>query len=153
MRRAGALAVDVAADGVRVPVAAARVAELARGVLRGEGVRAALLSIAFVTDREIARLNRAHLGHRGPTDVISFGFAAPEEGAPVIGDVYIAPGVARRNALAHGAGVREEIARLVVHGTLHVLGHDHPADAARDASPMWRRQEALLARLFRPARA
>ena len=153
MSRASSLAVHVAADGVRVPLAAARVAELARGVLRAERVRAALLSIAFVTDREIARLNREHLGHRGPTDVISFGFAPPGPGAPVVGDVYIAPGVARAHAAAHGAGVREELARLVVHGTLHVLGYEHPDDASRAASPMWRRQEALLARLFTSARA
>lgn len=154
------VAVDVATSGVRVPVAAARVAALARGVLRAEGVRHAMLSIAFVTEREIARLNREHLGHRGHTDVISFGFSPPRPGAargatgaPVIGDIYIAPDVARRNAALHGAGVREEIARLVVHGTLHVLGHDHPADEAREGSPMWRRQEALLARLFRQGAA
>lgn len=153
------VAVDVAADAVRVPLAAARVAEIARGVLRLERVRDALLSIAFVTDREIARLNRAHLGHRGPTDVISFGFAPPAaptragapRGGPVVGDIYIAPGVARVNARAHGSGVREEIARLVVHGTLHVLGYDHPADdGPRAESPMWRRQEQLVARLFGP---
>jgi probable rRNA maturation factor len=157
------VAVDVAAEGVRVPLALRRVAELASGVLRAERVPAAMLSIAFVTDREIARLNRAHLGHRGPTDVISFGFA-PTGGAagarsassrspgPVIGDIYIAPGVARANARAHGAGVREEIARLVVHGTLHVLGYEHPTDDGRAQSAMWRRQEALLARLFTPRR-
>ncbi len=68
---------------------------------------------------------------------------------PVVGDIYIAPGVARRNAARHGAGVREEIARLVVHGTLHVLGYDHPEGEERTASRMWRRQERLLARLHR----
>ena len=155
-RRAGApgadarLAVHVAADGVRVPIAAARVAEIARGVLKAERVHAAMLSIAFVTDREIARLNRVHLGHRGATDVISFGFAPAAAAGPVVGDIYIAPGVARLHAREHGVGVREEVARLVVHGTLHVLGHEHPVDATRGSSPMWRRQEALLARLFEP---
>ena len=153
MTRAASLAVHVASEGVRAPLAAARVAELARGVLRAERVRAALLSIVFVTDREIARLNRVHLGHRGPTDVISFGFAPPGPGAPVVGDVYIAPGVARAHAAAHGVGVRQELARLVVHGTLHVLGYEHPEDASRAASPMWRRQEALVARLFTAAGA
>lgn len=142
------LAVSVAADGVRTPVAAARLAELARGVLRAERVREAMLSVALVTRRDIARLNRTHLGHAGPTDVISFGFAPAAPGAAVVGDVYIAPDVARENARAHGNGVREEVARLVVHGTLHVLGYDHPVDGERERSPMWRRQEALLARLF-----
>ena len=45
-------------------------------------------------------------------------------------------------------GVREELARLVVHGTLHVLGHDHPEDDSRLRSPMWRRQERLLRRVL-----
>ena len=142
------VAVSVAADGVRVPVAAAKLAEVARGVLRAERVREAMLSIAFVTTREIARLNRAHLGHRGPTDVISFGFAPAGRDGAVVGDIYISPDVARENARAHGAGVREEVVRLVVHGTLHVLGHEHPVDAGREGSAMWRRQEALLARLY-----
>jgi probable rRNA maturation factor len=62
----------------------------------------------------------------------------------VVGDVYIAPGVARRNAREHRRGVREELMRLVVHGVLHVIGHEHPEDDTRYDSPMWRRQERLL---------
>ena len=139
--------IDVAAVGVRVPLSRDRVAELARAVLRAERVRDFQLSIAFVDERAMARLNRQHLGHRGPTDIISFELpAAP--GTPRSGDVYISPDVARRNAAAHGAGVREEIARLVIHGALHVLGWEHPEDEGRDRSPMWRRQERLLARLY-----
>ncbi len=135
------LAVAVATDGVRVPLARDRARRIACRVLRSEGVRDALLSIAFVTPRAMARLNRAHLGHTGPTDVIAFGFAGP---GPVVGDIYIAPAVARRNAGRFGVGVREELVRLVVHGVLHVVGHDHPVGAARTVSRMWRRQEALL---------
>ena len=138
--------IDVAAVGVRVPLSRDRVAELARAVLRAERVRDFQLSIAFVDTRTMARLNREHLGHRGPTDIISFELpAAP--GMPRGGDVYISPDVAREHAAAHGAGVREEIARLVIHGALHVLGWEHPEDEGRDRSPMWRRQERLLARL------
>jgi probable rRNA maturation factor len=123
------------------------VAEIARAVLVGERVRAFQLSIAFVDERAMAALNWEHLRHRGPTDIISFELpAAP--GMPRAGDVYISPDVARRNAEAHGVGVREEIARLVIHGTLHVTGWEHPEDDGRDRSPMWRRQERLLARLY-----
>ena len=136
--------VDVTTNGVRVAVARARVARVAERVLRAERVRNVRLSIAFVTDREIARLNWEHLRHRGPTDVVSFRFAAGAKNGPITGDVYIAPGVARRNAAMHGTGVREELLRLVVHGVLHVLGHDHPTDDSRIHSPMWRRQERLL---------
>ena len=144
------LAVHVATEGVRIPVARARVAQLAEAVLRREQVRNALLSVAFVTDRHIAALNREHLGHAGPTDVISVGFARVEPRGAVVGDVYIAPGVARRNARAQGDGVREELLRLVVHGVLHVLGHDHPEDESRYESAMWRRQERLLRALGAP---
>ena len=138
--------VQVATDEVRIPVSRVRVQRIADAVLRAERVRDAVVSITFVSDRAMAALNKRHLGHRGPTDVISFGFAPAAKGAPLTGDVYIAPDVARRNAAAHGAGVREELLRLVVHGMLHVTGHDHPVDDARYASPMWKRQEQLLRR-------
>ena len=138
--------VQVATDAVRIPVSRARVERAADAVLRAERVRDAVVSITFVTDRAMARLNKRHLGHRGATDVISFGFAPVAVKAPVTGDVYIAPNVARVNAAAHGSGVREELLRLVVHGMLHMLGHDHPVDDARYASPMWQRQERLLRR-------
>jgi probable rRNA maturation factor len=138
--------VQVATEQVRIPVARARVQRAVESVLRAERVRDAQLSVTFVSDRRMAALNWRHLGHRGSTDVISFVFVPVANGAPVTGDVYIAPAVARRNALAHGVGIREELLRLVVHGTLHVLGHDHPVDEARYTSPMWRRQERLLQR-------
>ena len=144
------VAVDVAADGVRVPLSRDRVAALVRGVLAAEKVRHAMISVAFVTPRAMARLNQRHLRHAGPTDVISFGFAPTGATAPVVGDVYVCPDVARENARANGVGVREEIARLVVHGTLHVLGHDHPVNEDRTRSPMWRRQEQLVRRLLAP---
>lgn len=145
--------VRVAVTSGRIPLSRARVAAIARHVLAAERTGQAMLSITFVTDAAIARLNARHLGHRGPTDVIAFGFAPVSPREPVVGDVYIAPGVARVNAHRHGVPLREELARLVVHGTLHVLGHDHPSGEARLHSPMWRRQERLVARaLARTAR-
>ena len=146
------IGVDVSTEGVRVAISRARVAELVRGVLKAERVTSALVSVTFVDRAGIARLNRQHLGHAGPTDVISFGLTSLE-GAPVVGDIYIAPEIARENAVSHGVGVREETARLVVHGTLHVLGYDHPEDETRTGSDMWRRQEQLLSRLLSAPRA
>jgi probable rRNA maturation factor len=140
-----ALAVAVTRDGVRSAVSAARLADAARVTLRAERVRHAMVAITLVTPRAIAALGARHLGHRGPTDVISFGFAR-ERGGPVVADIYIAPAVARENARRVGVGVHEELVRLVVHGVLHALGHDHPAGDARMRSPMWRRQEALVRR-------
>lgn len=146
-RASAALAVSVSTEGVRTPVAAARIADAARLVLRAEKVTQAMISVALLDERAMAAMNREHLGHRGPTDVISFGFHVGDK-AGVIGDIYICPAVARTNAKAHGAGVREELLRLVVHGVLHVLGHDHPVDARREHSAMWKRQERLLARVL-----
>ena len=140
--------VHVATEQVRIPVGRARVERVVTSVLRAERVRNAELSVTFVSDRRMARLNQEHLAHAGATDVISFGFAPVAEGGPLTGDVYIAPAVARRNALAHGSGIREELLRLVVHGTLHVVGHDHPVDEARYESAMWRLQERLLRRVL-----
>jgi len=140
-------------NGVSVPIARARVGAIARAVLRAERAGPAQLFITFVSSRRIAALNRRHLAHRGSTDVISFALAREAVGGPIGGDIYIAPDVARRNATAHGVSVREELTRLVVHGVLHVLGFDHPEGRGRDASPMWRRQEELVARLTRRARS
>jgi probable rRNA maturation factor len=132
-----------------VPVSGERVADAVRFVLRRERVRDALVSEAFVSNRAIARLNKEHLGHQSATDVISFalsgaGSAGRGPSDAIVGDIYIAPDVARENARRFGGSVRDEIMRLVVHGTLHVLGHDHPDGEARTGAPMWRRQEALL---------
>jgi probable rRNA maturation factor len=145
--------VVVNGDGVSVPIGRTRVGAIARAVLRAERAGRAQLSITFVSSRRIAALNRRHLAHRGSTDVISFALAREAARGPIGGDIYIAPDVARRNATAHGASVREELTRLVVHGVLHVLGFDHPEGKGRDTSPMWRRQEELVARLTRRARS
>ena len=100
-----------------------------------------MISVALVSSREIARMNREHLGHAGPTDVISFALGS----APVVGDVYICPDVVRKNAGHYGVGMREELARVVVHGTLHALGYDHERGEDRVSSDMWRKQERILA--------
>ncbi|MFM8567595.1 MAG: rRNA maturation RNase YbeY [Gemmatimonadota bacterium] len=138
--------VSVQIEGVRTSVSRARLAAAVAAVLRAERAGPALVSVTLVTRRRIAAMNRRHLGHAGPTDVISFAFNDPA-GAE-IGDVYVSPEVAAENARRFGRPVREELVRLVVHGTLHVLGHDHPVDAAREGSPMWRRQEALVRRVL-----
>ena len=145
-RRAVTAAVSVAIEGTRVPVSRARVAAVARAVLRAEKVRDAMLSITFVSDRAMRGLNKRHLRRDRVTDVIAFGFRRVAKSEPLIGDVYIAPGVAKASASANGISSREEIVRLIVHGVLHVLGYDHP-ETDRTRSAMWRRQERLVARL------
>ena len=143
------LSVNVSIEGVRSPLGRARVVDVARATLTAEGVREAMVSITFVDKKHIAKLNAQHLSHRGPTDVISFGFTRATKNDPVVGDIYICPDVAREHAIERDEPIRREIARLVVHGVLHVLGHDHPVDEGRESSDMWVRQERLLARFAR----
>jgi probable rRNA maturation factor len=143
------IAVAVSLDRVRIPLSQERVAQVARAVLRAEKVSDAMVSVTFVSTAAMQRLNKKHLRRNRPTDVIAFGFRRVTRRAPVVGDIYIAPDVARDAAAANGITVREELVRLIVHGTLHVLGYDHPETDARDKSRMWRKQERLVARLKR----
>jgi probable rRNA maturation factor len=129
----------------RCALSPAAAADLARRVLRAEGVRHAAVSVAFVGRRRIRSLNRRYLGRDRETDVIAF--ALPGAAGLVVGDIYCSPDAAARAARRFGVAGRDELRRLVVHGVLHVLGHDHPDGAGRMRSAMWRRQEALLRRL------
>ena len=106
-----------------------------------------LRAIAFLPDAEIARLNLEYLGHEGPTDVISF--QLPDPGDRIVGDIYIGAEQAERQAAELGAGHGEELLRLAIHGTLHILGYEHPEDDGREESVMYHRQEELLAALLR----
>jgi probable rRNA maturation factor len=113
---------------------------LAREVLEGEGVRDAELSVSFVTEDEIADLHERYLGEEGPTDVLSFPLDDEDDAEPgtrLLGDVVIAPSVAAAHNPADPAA---ELRLLIVHGILHLLGHDHMEDA--DKAEMWTRQES-----------
>jgi probable rRNA maturation factor len=111
---------------------------LAADALRDEG-RKGELTLTFVDRGEISALNVEHLGHDGPTDVLSFpldGLPSGREPGPevplLLGDVVICPAVAAEQAPGHAGTLDDELALLVVHGVLHVLGHDHvePAETA-----------------------
>jgi probable rRNA maturation factor len=132
----------------RLLVSRARVSEAAAAALKAERVKDAMLSITFVGRAAMSELNRRYLRHHGPTDVISFALQRTGKRGAVIGDIYICPEVARDNAKRQGVPIAEEVLRLVVHGTLHVLGHDHPTGESRTTSMMWRRQERILARVL-----
>ncbi len=135
------------------PVIAAEMVRLAEVVMIAEGLDAGTgVSITLVDEDTIALLNRKHMGKAGPTDVLSFPIedAAPGapprrtvDGPPVeIGDVVIAPSVVRSNAKRDAAVFEDELALMVVHGMLHLLGWDHVAEA--EAVAMERREEELL---------
>jgi probable rRNA maturation factor len=128
-------------NGRQLPLSRAVVRRVVEAVLQAEG-RRALISVTFLGRDAMRRLNAEHQGHDRPTDVLAFALSGPA--GEVIGDVYICPWMARREAKARGIPLREELVRLVVHGTLHVLGREHPEGADRTRSAMWRRQERYV---------
>jgi len=107
------------------------------------------ISVALLDDVQMQAMNRDHLGHDYITDVISFGLW--DEGEPVVGDIYIGVEQAARQAVDAGVQADHEVLRLAVHGTLHVLGWEHP-DSAEDRaeSAMYQLQERILHSLTVP---
>lgn len=126
-----------------------RWARLMRRVLAEEQVSVPWeAGLSFVDTDEMAALNAAHRKVDRPTDVLAFG--ADDGSAPrgpdeprLVGDVVICPSVAAANAEASGRSVQDELALLVVHGALHLLGYDHAED--RDAEKMEVREQEMLA--------
>ena len=107
-------------------------AELARRTLAAEDGGPVELSLSFVGLDEMSALHERYLGEPGPTDVLSFPLG--EEG--LLGDVVVCPAYAATNT----SDVKAELALLVVHGVLHLLGYDHEEEDERSA--MWERQES-----------
>lgn len=115
-----------------------------RTALEGEGVRTATISIVGVNDRRCRRLNRTFLGHDYVTDVISF----PLEEVPLLeGEIYINLDRARVQAGEYNISTRHELARLAIHGTLHLTGYDDRTRA--QAARMHGREDAVLTRMQR----
>jgi probable rRNA maturation factor len=132
---------EVVVSGRRLPLSRALVRRVVEAVLAAER-RKGLVSVTFLGRDSMRRLNATHKGHDRPTDVLTF--ALGDSRGPVIGDMYICPWVARREARARGIPLREELIRLVVHGTLHAVGREHPDGPNRTRSAMWRRQERYV---------
>ena len=102
------------------------------------------LTVTFIDRDEMTRLNEEHMAQMGPTDVLSFPLDDdPLPGVPtLLGDVVISPSVAATQAPEHAGTVDDEIALLVVHGILHVLGHDHAEPD--ETAAMQARERTLL---------
>jgi len=119
------------------PIDVEGLVELARATLEAEGEARSELSVSFVTAEEMADLHRTYLAEEGPTDVLSFPLdEMGEDGVRVLGDVVIAPAVAAANRPEEPAS---ELRLLLVHGILHLLGHDHEDED--DRATMWAKQE------------
>ncbi|MEY3588038.1 MAG: hypothetical protein RJA47_634 [Actinomycetota bacterium] len=150
------------------PVDVARWRSLALDALLHEGVRGACeLSLFFIDETSIAELNQEHMGKVGPTDVLSFpmdgldvmvesqgpgaltrGPSRPhpdvDDVPTMLGDVLVCPSVAKKQFGTHAGTYDDEIALLVVHGVLHVLGFDHDDEA--NTADMRAREMSILER-------
>jgi probable rRNA maturation factor len=155
------------------PVDTLRWVHLAEAVLEEEGLSGdAELSVLFVDEPAIAELNSRFLGKDGPTDVLAFpideepvesgrspdsggtgpGMPSEPEDVPVLlGDIVICPAVAFRNAPEHAGNYDDEVALLVVHGLLHLMGMDHQEDD--EAEEMEAKERELLSRHYAEIRA
>lgn len=105
------------------------------------------ITIVLTDDQQLHELNRDFLGVDAPTDVLSFPASEedPETGASYLGDILISIPRAAQQALAAGHPVEAEVQLLVVHGVLHLLGHDHAE--AEEKVLMWNEQARVLERL------
>jgi probable rRNA maturation factor len=157
--------VFVADEQHRVPVDVKRWRALGEQVLAAEGVRGNVeMSILFVDEDDMAALNEQFLGVAAPTDVLAFpidavevdvmssptsGHSGPDRPPPdpgdqplLLGDVVVCPSVAARQAGEHAGSIDDELALLIVHGVLHVLGHDHAEP--EETAQMRERERELL---------
>jgi probable rRNA maturation factor len=128
-----------------VRVARGPLEEFFRRVLREMKLRDSDITICFVSDAEMARMNLAFRGKKGPTDVLSFPAGnkgrkriytedtestedAEDTQKSYLGDIAIAPQTARRYAKKNGRSLSSELRVLILHGVIHLLGYDHETD-------------------------
>jgi len=120
--------------------------KVASAVLRGMGLpSSAELSLSFIDDLSMRELNRQWRNIDRATDVLSF----PQEGGPdftLLGDIVISLETAERQSVRYGNTLHEEIKKLIVHGTLHLLGHDHKKKKEKE---IMREEESRLMLLIK----
>ncbi len=144
------------------------VALVSRALAAEDAPDGAAVGVLLTDDATVHALNRDYRGVDRPTDVLSFGlsemaqpagpepedaaFVLPPEAGVQLGEVIVSQETAARQAAAHGRAAAHELAHLIVHGVLHLLGHDH-AEPAQERAMRAREDEVLTANGFPPGTA
>lgn len=131
-----------------VPIDRGKMREIARAVLEGESVKDYEISLAFVDNPTIHRLNKQYLNHDEPTDVLSFPYSAANA-KKLEGELILGVEIAKEAAEERGHAVEAELALYVIHGLLHLCGYDDKSPAAE--KEMRARERHYLAQLGLPA--
>jgi probable rRNA maturation factor len=139
------IAVEISDTQAHLRVDRQAVAALVRHVLAAEGVRRGSISLAVVDDATIHAVNRAHLDHDWPTDVISFTLSGPDEDE-MAGELVVSAETAAREAEARGLSAADELNLYVAHGLLHLCGFEDGTEA--EAQAMRRREAEVLGLVF-----
>ncbi len=125
---AAKIVIEIANEQAHLPLDRRLARRAVRSVLRQAGMRKARISVAVVDDETIARLNWQYLRHRGPADVLSFPL---DQDDGLEGEVIVGAQVALRAAPHYGWPPHDELLLYVIHGMLHLVGHDDTTDALR----------------------
>jgi len=145
--------VDVRTRGIRRAVDPRTIRRRAIALLGDLGLGAVELSVLLCTDEEIRSLNATYRGIDAPTDVLSFSLGGEGDelagGQRMLGDIVVSVETARTQARARGRALVDELTWLLIHGLLHLLGHDHETAADGRTMDALARQ---LAERFRPRR-
>jgi probable rRNA maturation factor len=139
--------ISIASPQENVPIDRGRMREVARRVLDGEGVKEAEISLAFVDNATIHRLNKEFLDHDEPTDVLSFPLSDPTA-KRLAGEIVIGADVGQAQADNRGHDVQAELALYVIHGLLHLCGHED--DTEQTKKEMRQRERHYLRELGLP---
>ncbi len=141
------ITIEIANEQNHLPLDRRLLRRAVRMVLRDAGVRKARISVAVVDDQTMARVNWQFLRHRGPADVLSFALDGPDGSGDdgLEGEVLAGAQTALRNAPRYGWPPHDELLLYVIHGTLHLAGHDDTRPALR--AEMQKRETDVLKKL------
>lgn len=131
----------------KIPVPQARIKNVVRQTLRYFRMTNAELSVVFVTEAHMKRLNSRHLNHKYPTDILTFDYRVSRKDPLLRAEIVLCPSVAMRNAHVFNTDVRQEIDRYLIHGILHLCGYDDNSPVEK--SRMTGEEDRILGRLRR----